>query len=122
MEKYNLLLVVLCVTLFGTIFMLLKKKHLREKYAILWLLISLSIPIIIIFEKYIDRLSLFVGIKYPPTFVFMVAIGGILLLLLMLSVIVSHQTDRIIALSQKVALLENMRGKESHSDRANRKV
>ena len=42
----------------------------------------------------------------PPTLVFMAAMFGLLLLTLMLSVIDSHQTDRIISLTQKIALLE----------------
>jgi len=107
MEIYNLLLLLLCIGLLFVIFMLLKKRHLREKYALLWIAITLSLPIIIIGEKLIEKASLYVGIKYPPTFVFMIAFGGILLLLLMLSVIVSHQTDRVIALTQRIALLEN---------------
>jgi hypothetical protein len=85
---------------------LLRRNHLREKYAILWLLIAVALPIVFFSERLIDRISVMVGIMYPPTLVFIAAILGLLLLTLMLSVIDSHQTDRIIKLTQKIALLE----------------
>ncbi len=106
MQNYYLLTATVCVVLLGTVIWLLKKNHLREKYAILWLVIVLAMPIGFLDVPLITWASHFVGIQYPPTMVFLAAILGLLLLTLMLSVIVSHQTDRVIVLTQKQALLE----------------
>jgi len=106
MEKYFVVFLIICTILFFTIIQLLRKNHLREKYAILWIFIVVVMPIVFFSEPLVEKISLFVGIQYPPTLVFIGAIIGLLLLTLMLSVIDSHQTDRIIALAQKIAEIE----------------
>ena len=106
MEKYYFLLFSAGIILLITIIWLLKMKHLREKYAILWVLIAVAIPLCFWNIGFVTDVSYFFGIAYPPTLVFMAAMFGLLLLTLMLSVIDSHQTDRIISLTQKIALLE----------------
>lgn len=106
MAKYYVLFLLICLGLLVVIIELLRRQHLREKYAILWLVIAVALPIVFFSERLIDRISIMVGIMYPPTLVFIAAILGLLLLTLMLSVIDSHQTDRIIKLTQKVALLD----------------
>ena len=108
MASYYILFLVVCLVLFVVVVELLRRKHLREKYAILWLVIVVALPIVFFSERLIERLSFLLGIMYPPTLVFIAAILGLLLLTLMLSVIDSHQTDRIIKLSQRLALLEKM--------------
>jgi len=110
MQRYYVVLFTACIVLFVAIVWLLKKKHLREKYAILWLLIALAMPLGFWDISFLTSISHFFGIAYPPTLVFIAAILGLLLLTLMLSVIDSHQTDRIITLTQKIALLEERLG------------
>ncbi len=125
MEKFYILLSIFCITLLGTIIELVRRKHLREKYALLWFLISFIMIIGFFNESLVSKVSLFIGIKYPPTLIFIAAITGLLLLNLMLSVIDSHQTDRIIKLAQKIAILEERLNrqdtKRSFSDKENSK-
>jgi peptidoglycan/LPS O-acetylase OafA/YrhL len=111
MQKYYFLLFSAGIVLFVTIIWLLKRKHLREKYAILWLLIAVAMPLCFWNVGFVTDVSHYFGIAYPPTLVFMASMMGLLLLTLMLSVIDSHQTDRIIALTQKLALLEERLGR-----------
>jgi hypothetical protein len=106
MSRYYALFLIVCLGLLIVVVELLRRKQLREKYAILWLVIIIVLPVVFFNEHLIEKISLMVGILYPPTLVFIAAILGLLLLVLMLSVIDSHQTDRIIKLTQKVALLE----------------
>ncbi|MEI6266710.1 MAG: DUF2304 domain-containing protein [bacterium] len=106
MQNYYIFLLGICLVLLGTIIWLLKKKHLREKYAILWLFIALLLPLGFLDIGIITTISHYLGIIYPPTLIFIAAFLGLLGLTLMLSVIVSHQTDRIIKLTQHQALLE----------------
>lgn len=106
MQNINLIFTVVCFGLLITVFELLRRKHLREKYAILWLAIVVFLPVVFFNSSLINKISVSIGIMYPPTLVLIAAIIGLLLLVLMLSVIDSHQTDRIIRLTQRLAILE----------------
>lgn len=86
---------------------LIKRGHIRVKYALLWFLVLLGVTTISFSGSLINQIAGFMGIKYAPTFILVLAILGLLLLNLMLSVIVSHHSDKIIALVQEVALLKN---------------
>lgn len=107
MPRYYMILFVVCISLFFTIIWLLKKNHLREKYAMLWLFIAIILPLGFLDIGLITQVSYFLGILYSPTLMFIAATLGLLGLTLMLSVIVSHQTDRIIRLTQEMAILKN---------------
>lgn len=107
MENLYLFLLVICFCLILIIIWLIKTNHLREKYALLWFFIALMMAFVSIDQSVTEKISSFFGIKYPPTLVFIIAILGLLLLILMLSVIDSHQTNRIIRLTQRIGILEN---------------
>lgn len=85
---------------------LVRRKHLREKYSMLWLGIFVLLIGFSLSGSLIDRVAEYLSVGYPPSLIFIAGIFCIILLLLMLSVIVSHQMDRIITLTQKIALLE----------------
>lgn len=106
MPNYLIFFIVICILFFWSIIDLLRRSHLREKYALLWILIVISMPIVFLNQSLVQKISLFLGIQYPPTLVFIGGIIGLLLLTLMLSVIDSHQTNRIIEMAQKIAILE----------------
>lgn len=107
MQKYYLILFSAGIFLLVTIIWLLKKNHLRERYAMLWLLIAVAMPLFFWNVRFITDISHYLGIAYPPTLVFMASMLGLLLLTLMLSVIVSHHSDKIIKLTQELALLKS---------------
>ena len=100
------------ITLFVSILMLVitvelvRKKHLREQYSILWLFVFFLLILLSLSGRSIDQLAQWFGVGYPPSLFFLAGIFFLMLLILMISVIVSHQTDRVIKLTQKVALLE----------------
>lgn len=94
------------ISLFVVVLELVRRKHLREKYALIWLFTSLGLIVLSFSGKFLDQISALVGIAYPPTLVFLIGSLFLLLLTLSLSVIVSHQTTRIIKLVQEIGLLE----------------
>jgi hypothetical protein len=115
--------------LFGSIVMLLvtielvRRQHLREKYSILWLGIFILFIGISLTGKSVDKIATTLKVGYPPSLVFVAAIFLLILLLLMVSVITSHQTNRIIKLTQRLALLEEkltrLSGNKKNSDKNN---
>ncbi len=86
---------------------LVRRKHLREKYALVWIFVSVGLIGLSLVPGLLDIAAKNIGIIYGPSLLFMVGIFALLILTIMLSVIVSHQTSRIIGLVQQLGLLEN---------------
>lgn len=86
---------------------LVRRRRLFERYAILWLLSALVLIGLSVWRQALDVLSTKVlGIAYPPTAVFLIALGFVLVLLLHFSVAVSRLSDQSKVLAQRLALLE----------------
>jgi len=82
------------------IIVLIRKKKLKEEYAILWLFIFFSFLIISIFRGSIDFISNLLGISYQPASLFILLITGAFLLLLHFSIIISDlrtKTNRLVS-------------------------
>lgn len=89
-----------------TIVVLVRRKLLDEKHAMLWLvtgLVMLSAPLI---SKVIDSVSYKLGFFYPPSFVFLMAFFALCLISLQHSVIASRLTKNNKQLALRYALLE----------------
>jgi hypothetical protein len=84
---------------------LVRKKQLREQYALLWILAALVLCLSSVFIHGLERLSHLVGIYYPPAFLFLVAILLILILQFHFSTVISHLKEQNKALIQDVGIL-----------------
>jgi len=93
------------VLLFFLIY-LIRKKKLREEYAILWIAVFIIFLIISIFRGLIDYLSNLLGIYYQPTSLFIVLIIGLLLLMLHFTIVISDLKMKINKLVINLTLLE----------------
>ncbi len=83
-----------------------RRRRLMERYAMLWLLSALVLLGLASWPNGLLRLSRAVGIFYPPSALFLVAIGFVLALLLHFSLAVSRLSDQTKVLAQRLALLE----------------
>jgi hypothetical protein len=88
------------------VFELVRKKHLSERYAILWLLAAITLFVLAVWKGLLTTLSNDVGISYPPSALFAVAIGLITIILLHFSLAVSRLTDQNKMLAQRLGLLQ----------------
>jgi len=93
------------VLLFFLIY-LIRKKKLREEYAILWIAVFIIFLIISIFRGLIDYLSNLLGIYYQPTSLFIVLIIGLFLLMLHFTIVISDLKMKINKLVINLTLLE----------------
>jgi hypothetical protein len=91
---------------FGAVFELVRRRHLRERYALVWMGAALVLLILAVWQGLLTTVSRAVGIYYPPNALFVVAFGFLLLLLLHFSAAVSRLGDQTRVLAQRVALLE----------------
>jgi hypothetical protein len=88
------------------IFELVRSRRLMERYALLWLFSGIVILGLAIWRNVLEVVAKAIGVFYPPSALFIVAFGFVLLLLLHFSVVVSRLSDQNKLLSQRLALLE----------------
>jgi hypothetical protein len=85
---------------------LVRRRRLLERYALVWLGSTLVLLALGIWSGLLGTIADAIGVKYPPTALFVVAFGFILLLLLHFSTAVSRLTDQTKVLAQRLALTE----------------
>jgi len=84
---------------------LVRKKQLREQYALLWILSSIVLCLSAVFIGSVEKVSHLVGIYYPPAFLFLIAILMILVLQFHFSTVISNLREQNKALIQDVGIL-----------------
>jgi hypothetical protein len=89
------------------VFELVRRKRLSERYAILWLLAAATLFVLAAWKGLLTSLSHDVGISYPPSALFAVAIGLIAMILLNFSLAVSRLSDQNKILAQHLSLLQH---------------
>lgn len=92
--------------LLALVFELVRRKRLSERYAILWLLAAVTLFVLAAWKGLLTSLSSDVGISYPPSALFAVAIGLIVMILLHFSLAVSRMSDQNKVLAQRLGLLQ----------------
>lgn len=102
--KVSLLAAVL--VFFIIVLSMLKRRRLTLKYTLLWLLTGVFMLIFVVFPELLQSLAGFIGAQTLMNTLYLLIIGFILVLLMMLTSIVSKQTERIAFLAQANAILE----------------
>jgi hypothetical protein len=96
---------------------LIRRKKLKEAYALIWGIMSIVFLILACWMEALDFISELIGIKYGPATLFLVLLMTVILILIQFSVIISKQTDKIKNLTQESSLLkerlERLEKKES---------
>jgi hypothetical protein len=103
-QRVEVILVALLIC--AVIFELVRRKHLMERYAILWLALGGTILVLAAWKGLLTTLSHAAGIYYPPAALFAVAFLFVLALLLHFSIVLSRLFDQNKILAQRVALLQ----------------
>ncbi len=98
--------IVVALLICAVIFELIRRKHLMERYAILWLFLGITLLVLAAWKGLLTTLSEAAGIYYPPAALFAVAFLFVLALLLHFSIVLSHLSDQNKILAQRVALLQ----------------
>jgi hypothetical protein len=102
------------------IFELIRRKHLMERYAILWLVLGVTVFVLAAWKGLLTSLSRAAGIYYPPAALFAVAFLFVLALLLHFSIVLSRLSDQNKILAQRLALLQQqLEERQSEEDTKN---
>src|SRR5579871_6865944 len=105
-EHGQVVVFLITLVIFVSVMALVFKRKITERFALLWS----SISILLLFAssfgfRYLFQISRFMGIPYPPSALFLIAIFGLTLLVIELFVWISKLNERSRVLTQQVALL-----------------
>ncbi len=89
----------------GFIIVLLRRHQLREKYAVLWLVIGVGLLALVLFPELLFWAAAVVGIKVPTNLLFAMTLLLLLGVCLHLAWEMSRSEDRIRRLAEEIALL-----------------
>jgi len=103
----RVLVIAVAVVICTVIFELIRRKHLMERYAILWLTLGVTLLVLAAWKGLLTTLSEAAGIYYPPAALFAVAFLFVLALLLHFSIVLSRLSDQNKILAQRIALLQH---------------
>lgn len=97
---------------------LVRRRRLREKYALLWILTAIVLLVLSLWRGLVDSIAIALGISYGPLITIAVGALFVLVVLLHYSTVISALTDRSAVLAQQVAMLEErLRRLEDEEDK-----
>ena len=97
---------------------LIRRRSLRERYALLWLLTAAVMLVLSLWRSGLDTLAGLAGIAYAPSALFAVGAVFVVVVLLHYSTVISRLSDENAILAQRVGLLEADRRSGGRSGRA----
>ncbi|MBZ0296467.1 MAG: DUF2304 domain-containing protein [Anaerolineae bacterium] len=84
---------------------MVRRRRLREEYSLLWLVTGTVLLILSLSRPLLDVLANAIGIFYPPSALFVVAVMFVLLILLHFSMVITRLTQENKQTAQQIALL-----------------
>ena len=87
------------------LFEMLRRQRLREKYALIWVVVALSTVLLVIVPGLLTRASDLLGVQVPANLLFFVASMLLLLLSIQFSYEIGRLEDRTRTLAEEIALL-----------------
>jgi len=103
----QLVAIIISVCIFIVVIELIRRNHLKERYSLIWLATSLALILFSVWRKLLDYISLKLGIYYPPSFLFLLAITFLIVLLLHFSTIISSLSEKNKRLAQEIGILKS---------------
>lgn len=105
-SQSRILAIAISLCLLILIFELVRRKRLKEKYALLWLFSGGIILILATFNNILQRITNLLGIILPVNTVFFLGILFIILINIHFSLVISNLSEQNKKIAQKLSLLE----------------
>jgi hypothetical protein len=86
------------------IFELIRRHRLQERYTVLWLLVGAGLILCGVFPQLLGFAADVLGVRDTNVALFAVVIGGLVLVVLHLTVVISRQSEQITRLAQELAI------------------
>lgn len=101
----NIAAFLLALAIVGLVVEMLRRKKLREKYAVLWLIVGVLTLVLAAFPRMLNVVAEFVGVQLPSNLLFAMSILMLLGVCLHLSWEISVVEDETRTLAEEVAIL-----------------
>jgi hypothetical protein len=98
--------VVVTALLVGVVLELVRRRRLVERYALLWMLVSVTLLVLAIWNQLLASAADLLHIEVPANFLFIAAFGVAFVLLLHFSIATSRLSEETRILAQEVARLD----------------
>jgi hypothetical protein len=98
--------IAIAVGICAVIFELVRRKHLMERYAILWLATGATLLLLALWKGLLTKLAHAAGIHYLPSALFAVAFVFVLVMLVHASITISRLSSETTTLAQRTALMQ----------------
>jgi len=121
MDIVKAIAVTVSVSIFIIIIELIRRNRLKERYSLIWLAASALLMVFSVWRGLLHFIAQAMGIYYPPSFLFLLAIFFLLLLLLHFSVILSSLSEKNKRLAQEIGLLKKILNERTGKDSSGKK-
>jgi len=116
--RVSIIASIAAVVMLGVIFELIRRRHLRERYALIWVITGVVLLTLALWREGLNTLAGWVGVKtYPPSIIFAALLFFMLILVLHFSIVLSRLSDQNVTLAQKLALLETRLREREQADK-----
>lgn len=105
-DRVQIIAIIGSLALLLVIFEAIRRRRLREQYALTWLLTGGALLLLSVWRDLLTSLSQIAGIYYPPSVLLLIGAGFVVLILLDFSMVVSDLSAKVTRLTQAHALLE----------------
>jgi len=102
----QIIALVCTVGLLGVIVELVRRRRLLERYALLWLLSTFVLLALETWQGLLNTIGRLMGVVYPVTALFVIALGFVLVLLIHFSLVISQLAKQNKLLAQRIGLLQ----------------
>lgn len=105
MQLVQILSIIVSLIIFIFVIELIRRGAFKEKYAILWLIASIVLLTVSIWRSLLDYLAGIFGFFYPPSFLFLLGFGFLLLITLHFSIMISNLSEKNKKITQELSLM-----------------
>jgi hypothetical protein len=113
MDNVQIIAILGSAVLLVIIIDLIRRGGLKEKYSLLWITASVVILLFCVWRDLLHIVSAWLGIFYPPSFIFLLAFIFLTFIILHFSVVISSLSEANKRLAQEIAFLKmKERGEE----------
>ena len=106
MDILQILSITISLIILLSVLEFIRRGVFKEKYALLWLFSSIALIIISFWRGLLDFTAGIFGFYYPPSFLFLLGLGFLLLITLHYSIVLSILTDKNKKLAQELGILK----------------
>jgi hypothetical protein len=117
MSFVQIIAILFSIGIFVGVIELIRRNYLKERYSLIWLAASALLILFSVWRSLLDWAARIIGVYYPPSLLFLIAVGFLIILLIHFSIVISSLTEKNIHLTQEIGILkktvDEMRKQES---------